>query len=121
MTQASLAQRFADNGFVFPIRAIAANEIANLPGRFERELLPVRKVPTQETDYTFQTHLLFLWHFDVVSRKGRDMARLVRGEDRHGNFELAAARAEFDAKAVAVHGQASRMRQAAVHAANRTA
>ena len=39
MTQASLTRRFADDGFVFPIRAIAADEIAHLPGRFEPELL----------------------------------------------------------------------------------
>ncbi|MCE2520717.1 MAG: hypothetical protein J4G15_13075 [Alphaproteobacteria bacterium] len=69
MTHASLAQRFADDGFVLPISAIAADEIAHLPGR----------------------------------------------------FELVAADAELDAKAVAVHSQASRMRQVAIHAANRTA
>ncbi len=69
MTQASLARRFACDGFLFPISALAADEIARLAGC----------------------------------------------------FEPAAADSGFDARAVAVHDRVSRMRQAAIHAANRTA
>ena len=69
MSQVSPARRFADGGFVFPISAFAADEIAHPPGCFE---------------------------FAVVD-------------------------AETDARVVAIHSRASRKRQAAIHAANRTA
>ena len=69
MTQAFPAQRSADDGFVFPISAGAADEIAHPPGC----------------------------------------------------LELAAVDAETDAREVAVQGRASRMRQAAMRAASRTA
>ena len=44
---------FADHGPVVPIRAIAADEIARLSGRFEPE--PVRKNPIRKTGFTSRT------------------------------------------------------------------
>lgn len=61
-----LARRFAAEGFAFPFRAYAPDAIVPLRDRFVRELLPLWRDPTQETDYTFQTHLLFPWLDDVV-------------------------------------------------------
>lgn len=62
-----LAARFAESGFVHPIRVYPEPEIEALRRRFEAELRPLLQDPTQETDYTFQTHLLFPW-LDAVVR-----------------------------------------------------
>ena len=62
-----LARRFQRDGFAFPIRVFEATEIDHLRRRTEAELLPLWGDPTQETDYTFQTHLLFPW-LDAVVR-----------------------------------------------------
>jgi ectoine hydroxylase-related dioxygenase (phytanoyl-CoA dioxygenase family) len=56
------------DGFVFPIRAVQEDEIGLLRRRFETELLPLWQDPTQETDYTFQTHMLFPWLDELVRR-----------------------------------------------------
>ena len=63
-----LALRFEADGFVFPIRVVPEDEIAALCQRFESELLPLWQDPTQETDYTFQTHMLFPWLDRLVRR-----------------------------------------------------
>ena len=63
----NLVERFQRDGFAFPIRVFEATEIGRLRRRVETELLPRWGDPTQETDYTFQTHLLFPW-LDAVVR-----------------------------------------------------
>jgi len=60
---------FDRDGFVFPIRAYTDAEIARLLRRFRAELLPLWMDPTQETDYTFQTHLLYPWLDEVIRNK----------------------------------------------------
>ena len=63
----SLVEAFERDGFAFPLPAFAAADIDRLRCRTETELLPLWGDPTQETDYTFQTHLLFPW-LDAVVR-----------------------------------------------------
>jgi ectoine hydroxylase-related dioxygenase (phytanoyl-CoA dioxygenase family) len=63
----ALAERFAEDGFVHPIRVYAEPEMEALRRRFVAELLPLWRDPTRENDYTFQTHLLFPW-LDAVVR-----------------------------------------------------
>ena len=62
-----LVEAFERDGFAFPLRAFEATDIDRLRHRTETELLPLWGDPTQETDYTFQTHLLFSW-LDAVVR-----------------------------------------------------
>ena len=62
-----VVEPFERDGFAFPIRAFEAADIEHLRRRTEAELLPLWGDPTQETDYTFQTHLLFPW-LDAVVR-----------------------------------------------------
>ena len=62
-----VVEAFERDGFAFPVRAFEAADIDHLRGRIEAELLPRWGDPTQETDYTFQTHLLFPW-LDAVVR-----------------------------------------------------
>ena len=57
----STTERFFRDGVVFPIRVFDPGEMAGYRERFLRELLPLWQDPTVETDYTFQTHLLFRW------------------------------------------------------------
>ena len=61
-----VVEAFERDGFAFPIRAFEAADIEHLRRRTEAELLPLWGDPTQETDYTFQTHLLFPWLDAVV-------------------------------------------------------
>jgi len=56
-----MAERFARDGFAHPLRVLDRREIDALRHRFESNLLPLWQDPTRETDYTFQTHLLFPW------------------------------------------------------------
>lgn len=58
---AELAARFAADGYVHPLRVFSELEMADYRDRFLSELLPLWRDPTVETDYTFQTHLLFPW------------------------------------------------------------
>ena len=60
--------RFEIDGFVFPVSVVPPDEIGQLRHRFESELLPLWNDPTQETDYTFQTHMLFTWLDQLVRR-----------------------------------------------------
>src|SRR5262249_3727201 len=54
---------------------------------------------------------------DVRSRKGKDFATLVRGQDRFGNFEHAPVpAADLDAAAVAAHARASQRRRELIYA-----
>ena len=61
------AEEFERDGFAFALRAFAAADIDHLRRRTETELLPLSGDQTRETDYTFQTHLLFPW-LDAVVR-----------------------------------------------------
>ena len=63
-----LVSRFDIDGFVFPVSVVPPDEIGQLRHRFESELLPLWNDPTQETDYTFQTHMLFTWLDQLVRR-----------------------------------------------------
>ena len=62
-----VVEAFERDGFAFPLRAFEAADIDHLRRRAGAELLPLWGDPTQETDYTFQTHLLFPW-LDAVVR-----------------------------------------------------
>ena len=62
-----VAETFRRDGVAYPLRAFEAPDMDRLRRRVEVELLPLWGDPTQETDYTFQTHLLFPW-LDAVVR-----------------------------------------------------
>lgn len=63
----SLVEAFERDGFAHPLRAFEAADIGRLRCCTETELLPLWNDPMRETDYTFQTHLLFPW-LDAVVR-----------------------------------------------------
>ena len=63
----SVVAAFERDGFAYPLRAFEPADIDRLRRRTETELLPLWGDPTRETDYTFQTHLLFPW-LDAVVR-----------------------------------------------------
>ena len=63
----SVVEAFERDGFACPLRAFEPADIDRLRRRTETELLPLWGDPTRETDYTFQTHLLFPW-LDAVVR-----------------------------------------------------
>ena len=77
----SQVEAFERDGFAFPLLAFEAADIDRLRRRTETELLPLWGDPTQETDYTFQTHLLFPLILAVGVGRGRrfqDFLRFVR-------------------------------------------
>ena len=74
-----VVEAFERDGFAFPLRAFEAADIDHLRRRAGAELLPLWGDPTQETDYTFQTHLLFPWLDAVVRNEPvlKEVSRLL--------------------------------------------
>ena len=54
-----LAQNIERNGFIAPIRVLSSVQAEKYRKRVEDELLARWSDPTEESGYTFQTHLLF--------------------------------------------------------------